>query len=81
MVLPSSWSINTDDTLISLVNTDNNSDNVPPRPHKHKKMKHQRSMSSSDEEIQSTPDCTSCGEEFESESISEKEYTHAMMDR
>ena len=53
----------------------------PPRPHKHKKMKHQRSMSSSDEEIQSTPDCTSCGEEFESESISEKEYTHAMMDR
>lgn len=54
---------------------------MPPRPHKHKKMKHQRSMSSSDEEIQSTPDCTSCGEEFESESISEKEYTHAMMDR
>ena len=53
----------------------------PPRPHKHKKMKHQRSMSSSDEEIQSTPDCTSCGEEFESESISEKEYKHAMMDR
>ena len=53
----------------------------PPRPHKHKKMKHQRSMSSSDEEIRSTPDCTSCGEEFESESISEKDYTHAMMDR
>ena len=53
----------------------------PPRPHKHKKMKHQRSMSSSDEEIRSTPDCTSCGEEFESESISEKEFTHAMMDR
>lgn len=53
----------------------------PPRPHKHKKMKHQRSMSSSDEEIRSTPDCTSCGEEFESESISEKEYTHAMLDR
>ena len=38
-------------------------------------------MSSSDEEIRSTPDCTSCGEEFESESISEKEYTHAMLDR
>ena len=50
----------------------------PPRPHKHKKMKHQRSMSSSDEEIRSTPDLS---EEFESESISEKDFTHAMMDR
>ena len=53
----------------------------PPRPHKHKKVKHQRSISSSDEEIRSTPDCTSCGEEFESESISEKDFTNAMIDR
>ena len=53
----------------------------PPRPHKHKKVKHQRSISSSDEEIRSTPDCTSCGEEFESESISEKDFANAMIDR
>ena len=53
----------------------------PPRPHKHKKVKHQHSISSSDDEIRSTPDCTSCGEEFESESISEKEYTTAGFDR
>ena len=53
----------------------------PPRPHKHKKIKQQRSISSSDEEIRSTPDCTSCGEEFESESISEKDFANAMIDR
>ena len=53
----------------------------PPRPHKHKKIKHQHSISSSDDEIRSTPDCTSCGEEFESESISEKDYTSAGFDR
>ena len=53
----------------------------PPRPHKHRKIKHQHSISSSDEEIRSTPDCTSCGEEFESESISEKDYTSAGFDR
>ena len=53
----------------------------PPRPHKHRKIKHQHSISSSDEEIRSTPDCTSCGEEFESESISEKDYTAAGFDR
>ena len=50
----------------------------PPRPHKHKKMKHQRSMSSSDDEIRSTPELS---EELESESVSEKDFTHAMMDR
>ena len=53
----------------------------PPRPHKHRKMKHQHSISSSDEEIRSTPDCTSCGEEFESESISEKDFAAAGFDR
>ena len=53
----------------------------PPRPHKHKKVKHQHSISSSDEEVRSTPDCTSCGEDFESESISEKDYSSAMLDR
>ena len=53
----------------------------PPRPHKHKKVKHQHSISSSDEEVRSTPDCTSCGEEFESESISEKDFSSAMLDR
>jgi len=53
----------------------------PPRPHKHRKMKHQHSVSSSDEEIRSTPDCTSCGEEFESESISEKDFAAAGFDR
>ncbi len=47
----------------------------PPRPHKHKKGKKQRqaSFSSSDDEIQTTPECTSCEEpEIESESVSEK---------
>lgn len=53
----------------------------PPRPHKHRKIKHQHSISSSDDEIRSTPDCTSCGEEFESESISEKDYTSVGFDR
>jgi hypothetical protein len=53
----------------------------PPRPHKHRKMRHQHSVSSSDEEIRSTPDCTSCGEEFESESISEKDFATAGFDR
>lgn len=51
----------------------------PPAPklHKHRLSRHHHhhnSVSSSDEEIRSTPDCTSCGEEFESESISEKEF-------
>ena len=53
----------------------------PPRPHKHRKVKHQHSISSSDDEVRSTPDCTSCGEEFESESISEKEYSSVGFDR
>ena len=47
----------------------------PPKPHKPKKTKKQRqaSFSSSDDEIQTTPECTSCDElELESESISEK---------
>ncbi|XP_064652466.1 regulating synaptic membrane exocytosis protein 2-like isoform X3 [Lineus longissimus] len=47
----------------------------PPKPHKHKKGKklRQRSLSSSDDEIRSTPDCSSCEEvEIESESVSEK---------
>ena len=50
----------------------------PPKPHKHKKGSGHRSgrpfgVSSSDEEIRSTPECTSCGEEeMESESVSEK---------
>ena len=47
----------------------------PPKPHKHKKSKKQRqaSLSSSDDEIQTTPECTSCDEqEIESESVSEK---------
>lgn len=47
----------------------------PPKPHKHKKGKKQRqaSLSSSDDEIQTTPECTSCDEqEIESESVSEK---------
>ena len=53
----------------------------PPRPYKHKMNPghHQNSVSSSDEEIRSTPDCTSCGEDFESESISEKEYGYRGM--
>ncbi|XP_076044393.1 rab3 interacting molecule isoform X2 [Oratosquilla oratoria] len=53
----------------------------PPRPHKprsrgstkRQQPRQQRSLSSSDDEIRSTPDCTSCEEhEAESESISEK---------
>lgn len=47
----------------------------PPRPHKSKnrdRKPRQHSISSSDDEIQSTPDCTTSGEEHESESISEK---------
>lgn len=48
----------------------------PPKPHKHKKGKNkprQSSFSSSDDEIQTTPECTSCDEqEIESESVSEK---------
>ncbi|GFS49951.1 regulating synaptic membrane exocytosis protein 2 [Nephila pilipes] len=47
----------------------------PPKPHKNKRGKklRQRSVSSSEEEIQSTPDCSSCEEiDAESESISEK---------
>lgn len=62
----------------------------PPKPHKHKKEAGQHSthyqqrgsghrpfgVSSSDEEIRSTPECTSCGEEeMESESVSEKGRT------
>ncbi|WAR16283.1 RIMS2-like protein, partial [Mya arenaria] len=47
----------------------------PPKPHKHKRGKKQRqhSVSSSDEEIRSTPECSSCEEQdIESESVSEK---------
>lgn len=54
----------------------------PPKPHKHKRHAHSSrggsgirpfGVSSSDEEIRSTPECTSCGEEeMESESVSEK---------
>lgn len=47
----------------------------PPKPHKHKKGKKQRqqSISSSDDEIRSTPECSSCEEpDMESESVSEK---------
>ncbi|RUS87150.1 hypothetical protein EGW08_005082, partial [Elysia chlorotica] len=47
----------------------------PPKPHKHRRGKKQRqqSLSSSDDEIQSTPDCSSCEElDMESESVSEK---------
>lgn len=53
----------------------------PPKPHKVKKHGHAPhrgsgrpfGVSSSDEEIRSTPECTSCGEEeMESESVSEK---------
>ena len=50
----------------------------PPKPHKHRKGKkqRQRSLSSSDDEIRSTPDCSSCEEpEIESESVSEKGET------
>ena len=52
----------------------------PPKPHKHRKGKKQRqaSLSSSDDEIQTTPECTSCDEqEIESESVSEKGRTLA----
>lgn len=47
----------------------------PPKPHKHKRGKKQRqqSLSSSDDEIRSTPECSSCEEQdLESESVSEK---------
>ncbi|KAK7480085.1 hypothetical protein BaRGS_00028645 [Batillaria attramentaria] len=47
----------------------------PPKPHKHKRSKQQRqqSLSSSDDEIRSTPECSSCEEQdLESESVSEK---------
>ncbi|XP_019632749.1 PREDICTED: regulating synaptic membrane exocytosis protein 1-like isoform X8 [Branchiostoma belcheri] len=49
----------------------------PPKPHKHRKNKRdrarQQSLSSSEEEIRSTPECTSCDDvELESESVSEK---------
>uniref|UniRef100_T1ITJ4 Regulating synaptic membrane exocytosis protein 2 n=1 Tax=Strigamia maritima TaxID=126957 RepID=T1ITJ4_STRMM len=48
----------------------------PPKPHKHKqrgKKLRQPSLSSSEDEIRSTPECTSCDEqEIESESVSEK---------
>jgi hypothetical protein len=48
----------------------------PPRPHKQRRhrLHHEASFaSSSDEEVRSTPDYTSCGEEeLESESVSEK---------
>ncbi|XP_055930355.1 regulating synaptic membrane exocytosis protein 2-like isoform X5 [Argiope bruennichi] len=50
----------------------------PPKPHKNKRGKklRQRSVSSSEEDVQTTPECTSCDEEVdaESESISEKEW-------
>lgn len=43
----------------------------PPKPHRHKRGRkmRQRSLSSSDDEVRSTPDCSSCEE---SESVSEK---------
>ncbi|KAH3709216.1 hypothetical protein DPMN_068678 [Dreissena polymorpha] len=47
----------------------------PPKPHKHKRGRKQRqhSVSSSDDEIRSTPECSSCEEQdIESESVSEK---------
>ncbi|XP_025090830.1 regulating synaptic membrane exocytosis protein 2-like isoform X4 [Pomacea canaliculata] len=47
----------------------------PPKPHRHKRSKKQRqqSLSSSDDEIRSTPECSSCEEQdVESESVSEK---------
>lgn len=47
----------------------------PPKPHKNKRGRklRQRSLSSSDDEIRSTPECSSCEEiDAESESISEK---------
>ncbi|TRY72541.1 hypothetical protein TCAL_16226 [Tigriopus californicus] len=60
----------------------------PPKPHRHKRrtpsfdnrvQHHRRAsfVSSSDDEIRSTPEYTSCGEEeMESESISEKEHIY-----
>ncbi|KAG1670077.1 Regulating synaptic membrane exocytosis protein 2 [Nymphon striatum] len=55
----------------------------PPKPHKHKsrgKQKHREiSGSSSDDEVRSTPDYTSCDEpEIESESVSEKGETEVL---
>ncbi|KAM7292867.1 regulating synaptic membrane exocytosis protein 2 [Ixodes scapularis] len=52
----------------------------PPKPHRHKRGRkmRQRSLSSSDDEVRSTPDCSSCEE---SESVSEKGdcvYPHAV---
>jgi len=50
----------------------------PPKPHKHKRGKKQRqhSVSSSDDEIRSTPECSSCEEQdIESESVSERGKT------
>ncbi|XP_037082071.1 regulating synaptic membrane exocytosis protein 2-like [Pollicipes pollicipes] len=46
----------------------------PPKPHKHRRRQRQHSVSSSDDEIRSTPECTSCGEEEveSTESVSEK---------
>lgn len=54
----------------------------PPKPHKHKRGKKQRqqSLSSSDEEIQSTPECSSCEEQdVESESIISEKGIHGKM--
>ncbi|XP_071551521.1 uncharacterized protein [Panulirus ornatus] len=57
----------------------------PPKPHKHRtreRKPRQRSLSSSDEEVRSTPECTSCEEhEAESESVSEKGEGEAVTDR
>jgi regulating synaptic membrane exocytosis protein 2 len=53
----------------------------PPKPHKHRRSKKQRqhSLSSSDDDVRSTPECSSCEEQdLESESVSEKggQLTH-----
>ncbi|XP_050796512.1 regulating synaptic membrane exocytosis protein 2 isoform X38 [Gopherus flavomarginatus] len=51
----------------------------PPKPHKTKKGSKMRqvSLSSSEEELASTPEYTSCDDvEIESESVSEKDYRH-----
>ncbi|XP_069162062.1 regulating synaptic membrane exocytosis protein 2-like isoform X1 [Procambarus clarkii] len=57
----------------------------PPKPHKHRtrgRKQRQRSLSSSDEEVRSTPECTSCEEhEAESESVSEKGEGEAVAER
>ncbi|XP_006816755.2 regulating synaptic membrane exocytosis protein 2-like [Saccoglossus kowalevskii] len=57
----------------------------PPKPHKHKKgsrKARQLSLSSSDEEIRSTPECTSCEDvEIESESVSEKGELESYADK